>query len=142
MDILHRKADIQKAFNRIGKANGSAPPLDSGLNNFPIAYELFVANELRSAANKRYDVAKKQADEAGVIDEAETVEGAEIATFRSKYFDVTMKRASASTTLDKTMLKNVLMRELKLNEDRAQAIIDSASKPRKGAVTIGFTLKA
>lgn len=140
MEILHNKAAIQKQFSTIGKKNGSAPP-DSGINTFPVAYELFVASELRSAANKRYDMAKKQAEEAGVIDESETIEGAEIATWKSKYFDVTMKKSAASSTLDKTMLKNVLMRELKCNEDKAQHIIDSASKPRKGAVTIGFTLK-
>jgi hypothetical protein len=139
MEIIHRKAAIQKSFSNIGKKNGSAP-LEHTDNRFGIAYELFCASELRSAANKRYDMAKAVAKDAGIVDEEKCVEGSEITTYNNKYFDVTMKQASASTTLDKTMMKNVLQRE-GYSEQDAQALIDNASKPRKGAVTIGFALK-
>lgn len=140
METIHLKAAIQKAFSNIGKKNGTAP-LDYASNTYPVAHELFVSSALRSMANKRYDMAKEAAKSAGVIDEDEVSEGNEITTWSSPYFDVTLKQASASTTLDRTMLKNVLMRELNMKEDAAQAIIDKASKPRKGAVTIGFALK-
>jgi hypothetical protein len=140
MEIILRKAAIQKSFSNIGKKNGSAP-LEHTDNRFGIAYELFCASELRSAANKRYDMAKAVAKDAGIVDEEKCVEGSEITTYNNKYFDVTMKQASASTTLDKTMMKNVLMREFNLDEGMAQGLIDRASKPRKGAVTIGFALK-
>lgn len=140
MEIIDKKVALQKAFSAIGKKNGSSPPEHSD-NRFGVAYELFVASDLRSQANKRYEVAKKQAEEAGVIDERETIEGGEVSTYKTKFFDVTMKRAAASSTLDKTALKNVLMRKFKCDENAAQAIIKEASKPRKGAVTIGFTLK-
>lgn len=139
MEIIHSKAAIQKAFSNIGKKNGSSPPEHSD-NRFGLAYELFCASELRSAANKRYDAAKERAKEAGVVDESKCIEGSEITTYNNKYFDVTMKQASASTTLDKTMMKNVLQRE-GYSEEKAQFLIDNASKPRKGAVTIGFALK-
>jgi hypothetical protein len=139
MEIIHRKAAIQKSFSNIGKKNGSAP-LEHTDNRFGIAYELFCASELRSAANKRYDMAKAVAKDAGIVDEEKCVEGSEITTYNNKYFDVTMKQASASTTLDRTLLKNNLMK-LGQSETLAQEIINASSKPRKGAVTIGFALK-
>jgi len=140
MEIIHLKAAIQKALSNIGKKNGSAPP-QSESNSFGVAYELFVSSELRSAANKRYDVAKALAAEAGIIDEEKLIEGAEIATHCNEYFDVTMKQAAASSSVDKTKLKSQLMLQFNLDEKSAQLVIDKASKPRKGAVTIGFTLK-
>lgn len=140
MEIIHRKAAIQKTFNNIGKTNGSKP-LEHSDNRFGIAYELFVASELRSAANKRYDKAKEAADNAGVIDETKTVEGNEVSTYVSKFFDVTMKRSASSLTIDKTQLKNFLMKHHNMTEDEANKVLVGGSKPRKGAVTIGFTLK-
>lgn len=139
MEMIDKKVAIQKQLSKIGKANGSAPP-ESNLNNFGVAYELFVSNELRSAAAKRYDAAKAAAFDAGIVDESEIVEGAEIATWKSKYFDVTMKQAAGSSTLDRTLLWNNLMK-LGFDEKNAQDLIARSSKPRKGAVTIGYTLK-
>lgn len=139
MEIIHKKAAIQKALSAIGVKNGSSPP-EHNDNRFRDAYELFVASELRSAANKRYEAAKARAADTGVIDEEKTVEGSEISTYVSKYFDVTMKKASSSTTLDKTMLANEMAKRGMKDED-VKSIIAAASKPRKGAVTIGFTLK-
>lgn len=140
MEIIHLKAAIQKAFSKIGKSNGSSPPASAD-NRFGLAYELFVASELRSAANKRYEVAKEAAASAGVLDEEKCVEGSEVAVYDAQYFDVTMKQASGSTQIDKTKLKNELMKEFNLDETSAAAVIAKGSKPRKGAVTIGFSLK-
>jgi hypothetical protein len=140
MEIIDKKVAIQKAASAIGKKNGSAPP-ESTSNTFGAAYELFVASELRSIANKRYDVAKAQAVEAGVIDEEKAIEGAEIATHNNELFDVTLKKASSSMTLDKTALKNNLSKLAGMSDKEATRIIELSSKPRKGAVTIGFSLK-
>ena len=140
MQIILLKAAVQKALSNIGKKNGSAPP-KSESNSFGVAYELFVASEIRSAANKRYDAAKDAATIAGVIDEEKTVEGSEIATSSNEFFDVTMKRAASSLTLDKTLLKNYLMTKAGMSEKDATKALVLSSKPRKGAVTIGFTLK-
>lgn len=140
MEIIRLKAAIQKTLASIGKKNGSALP-ESKSNTFPIAYELFVASELRSASNKRYDVAKAAAAKAGIIDEDKTIEGSEISTYDSEYFDVTMKKASASSTLDKVLLGNKLQVEFGMSQGDVDKLIEMSSKPRKGAVTIGFSLK-
>ena len=140
MQIIHLKAAIQKQLSNIGKKNGSAPP-ESSSNTFRTAYELFVANELRSAATKRYDAAKAAAFEAGVIDEDKLIEGSEVATHCNEFFDVTMKQAASSSSVDKVKLKSQLMLQFNLDEKKAADVIAKASKPRKGAVTIGFTLK-
>ena len=139
MKIIHLKAAIQKSLSNIGKKNGSAPP-ESSSNSFGVAYELFVSNELRSAANKRYDVAKEAAKDAGIIDEERLIEGSEVSTHSNEYFDVTMKQSAASSTLDKTKLQSELMK-FGLLEAEVLRIFAAASKPRKGAVTIGFALK-
>lgn len=139
MEIIDKKVAIQKSLAAIGHTNGSAAPEGSS-NTLPIAYELFVASELRGAANKRYEIAKQKAAEAGIIDEEKTVEGAEIATWKSKLFDVTMKRSASSQSLDKTMLRNNLLKS-GISESKVDQLIAASSKPRKGAVTIGFTLK-
>ena len=140
MQIIHLKAAIQKQLSNIGKKNGSAPPMSES-NSFRAAYELFVASELRSAANKRYDVAKVLATDVGIIDDEKLVEGSEIAVHSNEYFDVTMKQSASSTSIDKTKLKSVIMVEFNLDDKTAEAVIAKASKPRKGAVTIGFALK-
>lgn len=140
MEIIHLKAAIQKAFSAIGKKNGSAPP-ESKSNSFGVAYELFVASEIRSAANKRYDAAKEAAAIAGIIDDEKAIEGSEVATYNTEYFDVTMKKAAGSLSIDKTQLKNNLMREFNLDEVTVNKLLVKSSKPRKGAVTIGFSLK-
>ena len=139
MEIIHRKAAVQKAFSKIGKSNGSAPP-ESTSNTFGPAYELFVASELRSAANKRYDVAKATCVELGILDEEKAVEGAEIAVYKTQLFDVTMKKAASGTTLDRVKLKNALSKRGMSEKDLID-ILKEGSKPKKGAVTIGFSLK-
>lgn len=139
LDMLQRKAAVQKAFTNIGKKNGSAPP-ESESNTFSAAYELFVSKELKSAAEKRYDMAKKVAQEQGIIDESKCVEGAEITTYQSEHFDVSLKQSMSSTTLDKTMLSNNLAR-MGWTSMNIEMLIDNSSKPRKGAVNINISLK-
>jgi hypothetical protein len=147
-DILHIKAAIQKTFSNIGKTNGSKPP-ESTSNTFGIAYELFVADALRSAANKRYEEAKIEAAKAGVLgDKVEVVkkevkftlpEGSNLTLYSSEHFDITAKVANGSTMLDATALGNELVK--KLGPVEALKIIEAASKPRKGATTVSTSMK-
>ena len=140
MKSIELKVAIQKALSNIGKKNGTAP-LPSSSNSYATAHELFVASELRSAANKRYEKAKEAAASSGVIDETECVSGATITTHTNDYFDVQMKKASDSTTLDKTQLSNNLKKMHNLTDTQVEKLIAASSKPRKGAVTIEFALK-
>jgi hypothetical protein len=140
MDILLKKAAVQKAFSSIGKKNGSSAP-ESSSNTFSAAWELFVSKELKSAAEKRYDEAKKTAQEQGVLDMEKAVEGAEVNTYSSEHMDIALKTSASSSTLDKTALKNKLQTVAGMSAAEADKIIAAASKPRKGAVNINISLK-
>lgn len=142
MKMIDIKVAIQKAFQKIGKSNGHAPPdPPPASNTFPIAYEFFVADNLRSLANKRYEAAKTAARSAGVLGEEEAyVEGSTVTTFESELFDVAAKKASSTTMLDKTVMSNQLARKGWTPADIEKFIAES-SKPRKGAVTFEVVLK-
>lgn len=142
MKMIDIKVAIQKAFQKIGKSNGHAPPdPPPASNTFPIAYEFFVADNLRSLANKRYEAAKEAAQKAGVLgDEAEYQEGSTITTFNSDLFDVAAKKARGSRTLDKTELSNYLNRK-GWKQAEIDELLVKGSKPRKGAVTFEVVLK-
>lgn len=140
MKILEIKASIVKTFNNIGKKNGSAPP-ESGSNTFPVAFEFFVADNLRSIANKRYDVAKAAALAVGVLGDPETyVEGTITNIYEADLFDIAAKKASGTTMLDKTQLANNLAKK-GWKADEIQELVDDSSKPRKGATTYEMILK-
>lgn len=135
-DILHRRAAINKSFSAIGVKNGSAPP-DSKLNTFAPLYEFFVADALRSMANKRYDAAKENL--ASVVDLNKIKEGAQVRLVATEHFDIDARQNVATTTLDRTMLKNELTK--RYGSKVADDIITKSSKPKKGAVTISCTMK-
>ncbi len=139
MEMIHKKAAIQKAFSKIGKSNGSSPPEDAS-NTFGAAYELFVSKDLKSQAEKRYEMAKKNAVDQGIIDEEKCVEGAEVTSWSSDFFDINLKQSAGSMTLDKTMLSNTLQKQGMTATD-VEKIIAASSKPRKGAVNINISLK-
>lgn len=140
MEMLHKKAAIQKAFSAIGNKNGSAAPEDTD-NRFSIAYELFVAKELKSAAEKRYEMAKEAAVAAGVIDETKCVEGSEVNTYSSTHFDIGLKKSASSLTLDKTKLSNKLITEHNWTQDAVNKLLVLSSNTRKGAVNINISFK-
>lgn len=63
--------NINVAFSRIGNTNGTQMP-ESFDNKEPIAWDLFVAQHLRSLADKRKEAAEKAAAQAGVINDKDT----------------------------------------------------------------------
>lgn len=140
MEMLHKKAAIQKAFSKIGTANGSSAP-ESGDNRFGTAYELFVSKELKSMAEKRYEAAKEKAELEGVIDKEKAVEGAEVGVYSSEHFDIALKTSSSSLQLDKTKLKNNLMTKHNMSEKEANKLLVLSSGTRKGAVNINISFK-
>lgn len=138
--MIARKASIQKSLAAIGVKNGSAPP-ESGSNTFGIAYEFFVADQLRSACTKRYDAAKAAALSAGVLgDEKDYREGDTVTAFDNEHLSISVKKASGSYTLDKTQLRNELSKA-GLTEMKINGIMDNASKPKKGAVSFITSIK-
>lgn len=140
MEMIHKKAAIQKSFSAIGVKNGSSPPQSTD-NRFGVAYELFVAKELKSAAEKRYEAAKAAAEEQGVIDKEAAVEGVEVNTYQSELFDIGLKKSAGSLSLDKTMLGNYLKRHHNFSEHDVNKALVNGSKPRAGAVNINISLK-
>lgn len=140
MEMLHKKAAIQKSFSKIGKSNGSSAP-ESTDNRFSAAYELFVSKELKSAAEKRYEIAKQAAKDQGIIDEEQAVEGAEVNTYSSEFFDVGLKKSAGSWTLDKTKLSNNLQTKFNMKKEDVDKLLVSSSNPRKGAVNINISFK-
>lgn len=139
LEMLQKKAAVQKSFSNIGKTNGSKAPEDSS-NTFSAAFELFVSKELKSMAEKRYDMAKKAAFEQGILDESKVIEGAEVNTYQSEFFDIGMKQSASSATLDKTLLSNNLQKA-GMSEHDVNKLFVNSSKPRKGAVNINISLK-
>lgn len=140
MEMLHKKAAIQKAFSKIGVSNGSSAP-ESEDNRFSTAYELFVSKELKSMAEKRYEAAKEKAELEGVIDKEKAVEGAEVGVYSSEHFDIALKTSSSSLQLDKTKLKNNLMTKHNMSEKEANKLLVLSSGTRKGAVNINISFK-
>lgn len=139
MDMLLKKAAVQRAFSKIGKSNGSSPP-ESTSNTFSVAYELFVSKDLKSQAEKRYEAAKKDAIDKGVLDMEKAVEGMEVNTYSSEHFDVALKKSAGSMMIDKTALANNLNKK-GWSAAEVEALIASSSKPRAGAVNINISMK-
>lgn len=137
-DLIHRRAAASKAFRAIGHNNGHAPPESDG-NTHHIAYEFLIADHLRSLANARYEAAKEAAQAAGVI-ETDYSEGTHIPYARNG-LSVIATRAKDSLTLDKTMLKNELMKSHGFDETKVNKLLVKSSKPRKGATTHKFSME-
>lgn len=141
MQTIDIKVAVQRSLSAIGKEGDTAPP-ESTKNTFPQAYEFFIASQLRSAAIKRYDAAKEAAMKSGVLGtETDYIEGSTITTWKNGLFDIAAKKASSSSTLDRTMLANTLTRK-GWKPDQIEALIEDSSKPRKGAVTYEVVLKS
>jgi hypothetical protein len=137
-DLLHRKAAAAKAFNAIGRKNGSAPP-EGKDNRLGVAYEFYIANHLRSMANARYDAAKDAALDAGVIDINYPV-GTHI-PYHADGLSIIAKRNNDSSTLDKTLLANNLQKDHGFDESKTRELIQKSSNPRKGALSYDFSVE-
>jgi hypothetical protein len=137
-EIIKAKAAIQKALSNIGKTNGTSPPA-SRRNIFPVLYDFFVADTLRSAINKRYEEAKLRLIEQQGLDLDAFPESHQSIEATSEHLDLLVKKNAGSYTIDKTMLSNELTK--RYGADAAQDIISASVKPKRGAVTISAVMK-
>lgn len=137
-EIIKVKAAIQKALSKIGSSNGTAPP-PSRRNIFPTLYEFFVADTMRSAVNKRYDMAKAAIIEVADLKLDTFPESHQAIEASTEHLDLLVKKASGALTIDKTALRNELSK--RYGADTAEEIIQLSSKERKGAVTLSAVMK-
>ena len=137
-ELIKRKSAAAKTFSKIGKTDATAPP-PSDSNTFGVAYELFIAESLRSIANARYEAAKDAAIAAGVIQSEYTV-GTHI-PYNTDGLSIIARRNNDSSTLDKTLLSNILQKDHKFTAADVTKLLDKASKPKKGATTHSFSVE-
>src|ERR1044072_3328221 len=108
--LLLIKSKVAKAFANIGVTNGTALPKSED-NTFSLIYEFFVASQLESAAKKRREAAKEACMSAGLLGE-DYVPGMTKAVYDNDMLTVTAKTNQPAELLDKTALKNALVRQL------------------------------
>jgi hypothetical protein len=136
-ELADKKSKIAKAFDNIGKSNGTvAPHTDS--NQFAVAYEYFVADQLESAAKKRKEQAKKAAAEAGILEFKKTPGTTEMC-WENELLAITAKTNNAAEKLDADLLRNELMK--KLGTDEAAKLLKKCTKSATPATTISFVVK-
>lgn len=147
-DVLHRKAELQNTLMHLATnksinvtVNDGTAHIDAGQKNTAdIAARFLIAEQMRSFANKNYDVVKKEAKDAGLFgDEADYVTGETVVLSSFSGFDITAKKASESEYADTTATKNVISKYVPSGK-REQALSECI-KERKGAVTISVVVK-
>ncbi len=137
MSLNDKKASALKAFDKIGKSNGTAPP-ESQDNRASIAYEYFIADALAGYATKRKEKAKKDAEAAGLLGE-EKKPGDTVETYTNEHLTISARTAQPVERLDKTVLFNNLSK--KYGAQEALAIIADATVENKAATTYLFAVK-
>lgn len=138
MSLHQIKANIVTALAKIGTTKSSTTaPLQSADNRGGIAYEYFVADTLASVASKRKEIAKKAAEEAGILSvpkpgDAET-------SYENEYLQLIAKTNNPASRLDATVLSNLLSKEIGF--DKAKAMIAKATVESKAATSYSFIAK-
>lgn len=121
---MNKLAAVAKAFDRIGKINGTKAP-DPVLNSDPIAYEFFVASTLRRIADKRYDAAKSACADAGILgDPPDGPEGETLV--HNGVVKITRKVNKGASRLSKDKLV-AAMRRYGLSQGEIDEIIEKSS---------------
>lgn len=103
MDAAKLKGNVQKHLDKIGgdKATGLPDNVGDNLPHEPAAWELMIAGIIRSYGEKRYDNAKKAAEEAGILGKsADAVPGSKTVTYDGAYVSVIRSVNNASDKLD------------------------------------------
>jgi hypothetical protein len=137
MSILQIKAKLTSKFAELGNKNGTASP-NSTDNRAKIAHEFFVADTLRSVANKRYEDAKKAAAEAGLLAD-DPVPSSTVVTYENEHVTISAKTASAARRLDGKKLSAALIREL--GAAKATKIVEDSQVESKPATSYIFAAK-
>lgn len=126
-----------KAFNSIGRSNGSACPTPHD-NIDPLLHEFYIAATLQAAAKARYDKAKDS-----LLDDEETGLGVEQAALKvkegqsgtlqtSSLYTLTLKHNNGSDMTDVDAFISALRRE-GVSQDVITKALARAKKRRAGA---------
>lgn len=145
--ILNEKAKLQNLLTKLAKNDAqptesvTLPAINAGnKNTAPIAAKFLIAEQMRSFANKNYDVVKAEAKEAGILGTDEDYIEGELRTVSSfAGFDITAKKAAATQMPDSAAVRNVISKYVPANK-RDQAL-QEAFKERKGTVTISVNVR-
>lgn len=137
MSMMQIKAKLSNKFAELGNKNGTAAP-DSEDNRASIAHEFFVADALRSMANKRYELAKKAAAEAGITVD-DPVASSTVVTYENEHLSVSAKTASAVQKLDSKKLSSELIK--KLGSEQTEKLLKLCYVENKPATSYIFAAK-
>ena len=138
MSLTQIKLKATAALEKIGRHNGTAP-LESTDNRMPQAHELFIADTMRSYANKRYDIAKKEADKAGLLLDEEILPGSTKVTYENEHFSLSAKVSSPRTQISETKLRVELIKAV--GETAADRIIEKSKQETKAPTSYIFAEK-
>lgn len=137
-DMTTITSKLNRKFSDLGRTNGTAPLPDSE-NRAALAHELFVANQLRGLADKRYEAAKKDALDAGILGDFTAFEPGLHATYDSDHVAISVRKNSSSESVDKKALEQYLAKEL---PKYAAAIMKACTKERAGQTVIQIATKS
>lgn len=130
---------LNKAFDKIGKSNGTKPP--EGINDPSTlaAYNFMVSQFAKSYWERRHEADKKEAAQLGVLgDPDKLLPGATLVTYQDSQVNVTCKINQAISLLDKTALGNELNK--RFGSSVAQEILAAATKAGTPAKRYTVTL--
>lgn len=131
------KLKATAAFDKIGNSNGTVQP-QSDDNRFSIAWEYFIADLLSSRATKRKELAKKQAEEVGILGSEHSPNTTKL-VFDNEHFSISAKTAKPAERLDKALLSAKLIQEL--GPEKATSIIKQCTIENKPATSFIFSEK-
>lgn len=150
MNELGLESKIQVSLSRIGTTNGAKPPefeAPEG-NNDPerytylhkLTYEMFVADILASAADKRKKSARKACEDEGMFEPAKTIKaGTSGIIHDTPHLVMVCEKKNPAIRLDSTVLKNELNR--RYGAEVANEIIELATKENAPATSYKISMK-
>lgn len=135
MSLTQIKLKLIDNLEKLGHKNGTAP-LESTDNRNAEAHEFFIADAIRSYAEKRYKNAKSQAEKAGLLFDDKPIPGSTVNTYENENFVIAAKVASPRSQIDSAALRTALIKVV--GEDTADNIIKAATKETKPPVSYIF----
>jgi hypothetical protein len=109
MDSTKLKANVQKALDKIGndKLTG-IPEIGDNLPQEPLAWELMLSGIIRSYGEKRYDVAKKKAEEGKILGNDTPEPGTKAVVYDGAYVSIIRTVNNAPQKVDMTKFQSAL----------------------------------
>lgn len=142
LSALDVRNSIEDILVRIGTEEIPETVMPAGnKNTSPIAAKYAVAKTIKGWADRNFKDVEAEARTQGILgDEDMYREGLTTVVWQSPAFDITVKRAKGSTTLDKDRLQEELLK--RMSQASLLEVMEEASKPRKGATTIDVAFKS